>query len=179
MPRRKRLALTLYVSLAIATTGLVLVAWAFNLFRGNDLKTVDARYTVRGTHAAPDVVVVGMDPRTLQEIGRFPFKRTHHANVIRQLVKAGARVIAYDVQFTERSGDDAADTALVEAADAAPRLVLGTSEVSKTGATLIFGGGTILKDIGVHAASVNVPNDPGGVIRRFDYDFSHLQSLPV
>src|SRR4051794_7500613 len=179
MPRRKRLALTLYASLAIATTGLVLVLWAFSVFRGSDLETVDARYVVRGTHAAPDVIVVGIDPRTLKEIGRFPFSRTHHARVIRRLVGAGAGVIAYDVQFTERSGNDAADIALVEAADTAPRIVLGTSEVRVDGATRIFGGGSILKEIGAQPASVNVPNDPGGVIRRFDYDFSHLESLPV
>ena len=32
----------------------------------------------------------------------WPFDRTRHAQVIRNLTKAGAKVIAYDVQFTER-----------------------------------------------------------------------------
>lgn len=179
MPRRKRLALTLYATLALTTTALVFGLWAFDVFRSTDLGTVDLRYAVRGTHAAPDVVVVGIDPRTLKVIGRFPFNRIHHARVIRSLVRAGARVIAYDVQFTEQSDDAAADNALIDAVAHAPRIVLGTSEVTAKGTTHIFGGDDLLKQIGAHPSSVNLPNDPGGVVRRLAYDDHGLQTLPV
>src|SRR3712207_7130515 len=37
-----------------------------------------------------------------------------HADVIERLARAGAKVIGYDVQFTEPSGDVDADNALVE-----------------------------------------------------------------
>src|SRR5205085_7633885 len=100
--------------------------------------TVDARFAVRGTHAAPDVVGVAIDPRTLTTLGRFPFSRVHHARVIRRLAKAGAKVIAYDVQFTEEGPDRDADEQLVLAVDDAPRIVLGTSEVGDHGQTNIF-----------------------------------------
>jgi adenylate cyclase len=179
MPRRKRLALTLYASLALATTTVVLGMWAFDVFRGSDLETVDVRYSVRGPHVAPDVVLVAIDTKSLTEIGQFPFSRTHHARVIRQLTRAGAAAIAYDVQFTEPSADPEADNALIEAVDAAPRIVLGTSEISKTGATNVLGGDDVLKQVGARAGSVNIPNDPGGVIRRIAFDESHLRSLAV
>ena len=179
MPRRRRLALTLYATLALTTTAVVLGLWAFDVFRGADLETVDARFSLRGEHEARDVVVVAIDSKTLTEIGRFPFRRTRHANVIRRLTRAGARVIAYDVQFTEPSGDDEADNALVTAADRAPRIVLGTSEVGPQGESNVFGGDDFLAELGVRAASVNLPNDPGGVLRRLAYDESGLLSFPV
>jgi adenylate cyclase len=179
MPRRKRLALTLYATLALATTAVVLALWAFDVFAGSNLETVDARYGVRGTHEAPDVVLVALDTKSITDIGRFPFSRIHHARVIRQLIKAQAGAIVYDVQFTEPSGDAAADNALVEAIDAAPRIALGTSEIGKGGTTNILGGDDTLKQIGARAGGVNLPNDPGGVIRRMDYEESGLPSLSV
>jgi adenylate cyclase len=179
MPRRKRLALTLYASLALATTVVVIVLWAFDVFLGSDLETVDARFVVRGTHTAPDVVLVGIDPHTLQHYPTFPFNRVHHAEVIRALTRAHAKVIAYDVQFTEPSDSAAADNALVSAVAAAPRIVLGTSEVKPNGATKILGGDDLLRQIGAHPSSVTFPNDPAGVIRRMDYKFSNLTSFAV
>ncbi|MEY2516789.1 MAG: adenylate cyclase, partial [bacterium] len=179
MPRRQRLALTLYASLAVATTGTVLALFAFGVFRGTDLETVDARFGVRGTHAAPDVVVVAIDPKTLTAIGPFPFSRSYHARVIRSLTRAHAGAIAYDVQFTEPGTDAEADNALYDAVDRAPRIVLGTSEVTSDGRTSILGGDRYLSAIGARGASVNVPNDPGGVIRRLAYDDSRLLTLPV
>jgi adenylate cyclase len=179
MPRRTRLALMLYATLAVATTAVVVALWALHAFDGSDLETVDARYAIRGTHKAPDVVLVAIDTKSLTEIGRFPFHRSHHARVIRQLTKAGAGAIVYDVQFTEPSDDAAADNALVEAVDAAPRIALGTSEVGAGGATNIFGGNKLLKQIGARPGGVNLPNDPGGVIRRMDYAERGLPSLSV
>ena len=179
MPRRKRLALTLYATLALTTTAVVLLLWGVHAFRGSDLETVDLRFAVRGGHAAPDVVFVAIDAKSLTEISQFPFNRRHHARVIRQLTKAGAGAIVYDVQFTEPSPDPEADNALVEAIDAAPRIVLGTSEIAKDGSTNVLGGDDVVKEVGARAASVNLPNDPGGVIRRLAYDESHLKSLPV
>ncbi len=179
MPRRQRLALTLYATLALATTAVVLALWALHVFRASDLATVDARFAVRGDRAAPDVVVVGIDPRTLTEIGRFPFSRVHHARVIRRLTAAGARAIAYDVQFTEHGPSAAADNALVDAVDGAPRIVLGTAEVGPRGQSNVLGGDDFLARLGARASTVNLPNDPGNIIRRMAYDESGLLSMPV
>ena len=92
MPRRKRLALTLYATLALVTTGTVFGLWAFDVFRGSDLETVDARFEVRGEHAAPDVVLVAIDTDSItRDSGALPVQpRCTTRDVIRQLTKAGA-----------------------------------------------------------------------------------------
>ena len=179
MRRRRRLVITLYASVALATTGVVLASWAFDVLRSTELQTVDARFAVRGEHAAPDVVVVGIDAKTFQTVRRFPFRRTLHARVIDRIRRAGARAIAYDVQFTEPSGDDGADDALVEAAGRARRIVFSTTEVGDGGSSNVFGGDDVLRAIGARAGSGNLPNDPGGVIRRFAYDDLGLRAFAV
>jgi len=177
--RRRKLAVTLYAAVALATTGAVLALWATDVLRSTDLETVDARFAIRGTHVAPDVVVVGIDARTFEVVRRFPFSRALHGRVIDRVRRAGARAIAYDIEFTEPSGDPAADDALIRAAERAPRIVLSTTEVGADGATNIFGGDDVLRSIGARAGSGNLPNDPGGVLRRFAYDDLGLRGLPV
>ena len=171
--------MTLYAAVALATTGAVLALWAGDVLRSSDLRTVDARFSVRGEHAAPAVVVVGIDARTNSTVARFPFRRTVHARVIDRLRRADAKVIVYDVEFTAPSGDVRADNALIRAVDRAPRIVLSTTEVGAGGATNIFGGDDVLREIGARAGSGNLPNDPGGVLRRFAYDDLGLRGLPV
>lgn len=179
MRRRRRLVVTLYASVALATAAVVLAFWAGDVLRSTELETVDARFAIRGEHAAPDVVVVGIDAKTFGEVQRFPFSRTLHARVIDRIRRAGAKVIAYDVQFTEPSGDDAADNALVEAADRASRIVFSTTEIGERGSSNVFGGDDVLREIGARAGSGNLPNDPGGVIRRFAYDDLGLRAFAV
>ena len=177
--RRRRLVVTLYASVAIATTGAVLALWSGDVLRSTDLETVDARFSIRGKHAAPDVVVVGIDARTNSTVARFPFRRTLHARVIDRLRRAGAKVIVYDIEFTAQSGDVGADNALIRAVDRAPRIVLSTTEIGDGGTTNIFGGDEVLRDIGARAGSGNVPNDPGGVVRRFFREDLGLPGLAV
>jgi hypothetical protein len=58
----------------------------------------------RPRRAAKDVVVVGVDDTTFNETGyRWPFPRSIEAKVIDRLVAAGAKVIAEDIQYTERT----------------------------------------------------------------------------
>ena len=57
---------------------------------GIERDSLDARYDVRGTHATPDVVVVGIDEDTAARFG-FPFARRLHARATETLLEAGAR----------------------------------------------------------------------------------------
>ena len=146
MPRRKRLALTLYATLALATTAVVLGLWAFDVFRGSDLETVDVRFAVRGGHEAPDVVLVAIDTRVAHgDRARSRSAATHHARVIRQLTQAGRRRSSTTSSSPSPATTPAADNALVEAVDAAPRIVLGTSEIGESGATNVLGGDDFLE----------------------------------
>ena len=75
---------------------------------------------------------------------QWPFPRRDHARVIEQLHRAGAKVIAFDVQFTEPT-DPADDNALIEAIGRAGNMVLSTTEVGPHGATDVLGGEAVLQ----------------------------------
>lgn len=62
-------------------------------------------------HAAPPddaIVLVAIDNESLAQIGRWPWPRDVHAQVIARLRAAGARAILYDVLFIEPTPQDAA-----------------------------------------------------------------------
>jgi adenylate cyclase len=148
-----------------------------------ELQTVDTRFSVRGPARPPDdVVVVGVDDVTFEYVGKqWPFPRTVHADVIDRLRKAGAKLIAYDVQFTEKSspGHEDDDSALLGAIfDTRGRVVLATTETEK-GKTGIFGGGDILRQIGARAGNALLPLDPGAVMRRVGSSVAGLKSFAL
>ena len=172
--------MTLYAAVALATTGAVLALWSGDVLRSTDLRTVDARFSIRGEHAAPDVVVVGIDARTnagrravpvpahvSRARDRSPAPRRREGDRLRRRVH---RAAAATTRPTTRSS--ARSTARRGSS-------LSTTEVGAGGATNIFGGDEVLREIGARAGSGNVPNDPGGVLRRFAYDDLGLRGLPV
>ena len=80
------------------------------LLRRAEQWTVDARYQLRGTDRAearrrscssPSTRRRSTSSATSGRQAQWPFPRRYHAQVIDALRRAGARVIAFDVQFTE------------------------------------------------------------------------------
>lgn len=105
-----------------------------------ELKTYDLRVaaTARPSEPARDIVLVWVDDDSIRRmdplVGRWPWPRLTHAAVIDYLSAAGARVIAYDILFTERDlrkfmvGDaewtgEESDAALVESTKKAGNVV--------------------------------------------------------
>lgn len=60
----------------------------------------------------PSILIVGVDERSLRELGAWPWSRERHAQMIDRLSQAGAKAIVYDVLFSQPSQDPAADEAL-------------------------------------------------------------------
>jgi adenylate cyclase len=140
------------------------------------------RFDVRGAEPTPDdVVVVGIDDPTINATGyTFPFNRKHHARLIRQLDKAGAAAIAYDVQFTQPSDDEDADNELIQAVrSAAPKVVLASTAVDPGGKTQIFGGADGLKFSRGSPGYSNFLKDPDGVTRHMLDGTSGLAAFPI
>src|SRR3712207_6766468 len=96
---------------------LVLALWGLGALDRLEADAVDARFALRGEQPRDDVVVVAIDDDTFSEYEgtQWPYPRRWHADVIDRLAQAGARRIAYDVQFTEAS-TAAQDMALYDAA---------------------------------------------------------------
>ena len=92
---------------------------------------MDTRFEIRGEREPPrDLVVVEIDDVTFQELDRrWPFPRRIHARAVKQIAADDPRVIAYDVQFTERTAfeDEFALLLAIDGADG--KVVLATTEV--------------------------------------------------
>ena len=178
---RRRLNIALFLGVGLATTGLGLVAYGTNVFRELDLQTVDARFSIRGTKPPrKDIVVVRIDDVTFDALDRrWEEFRPFHARVIRRLKAAGARVIAYDVQFTEPSLNEEEDNQLIEAVGSARNVVLATTEVGPNGETAVFGGDDVVREVGARVGNGNFPPDPGGYHRRMRYEIDKLETFAV
>jgi adenylate cyclase len=178
---RRRLHIALFLGVGLATTGLGLVGYGTNVFRELDLQSVDARFSIRGTKPPrKDIVVVRIDDVTFDALDRrWEEFRPFHARVIRRLKAAGARVIAYDVQFTEPSLNPEDDNQLIAAVGSAGNVVLATTEVGPNGETAVFGGDDVVQEARARVGNGNFPPDPGGYHRRMRYEIDKLETFAV
>ena len=181
-PRRslRRLRRIIFATVATGLTGVVVAAYAGGVLDGAELDTVDQRFEIRGSDGPPrDVVVVGIDDVTFGDLQeRWPFPRSLHARAVNRLSDSGAKVIAYDVQFTEPT-TLRDDNALISAVERADGVVLATTEVGPRGGSGVLGGDELLREIGARAANSNFVNDEDGAIRRLPYEVDGLVSFSV
>ena len=168
--RARRVRTLLLVAAMVVIAGGAFALERTHVLRRMEFSSVNERFTIRGQQPPPnDVAIVAMDGRTFQELNkRPPFPRRYHARVIRELTKAGAKVIAYDVQFTEPT-DTANDNALILAVRAHPHMVMATTNVFEDGTTRVFGGAEGLAFSRATAAYSNYLNDSDGRIRHLAF----------
>jgi eukaryotic-like serine/threonine-protein kinase len=89
-------ALGVVVSLVVLLT--FYMGWADTL----EYKFYDMRAKVRArAKAADNVVLIGIDDRSIREIGRWPWPRSYMAEMVDQLAEAKAKVIGVDVFFSD------------------------------------------------------------------------------
>ena len=112
----------LLASLFAAAT--LLLAHSDWLWRWDHL-IYDATLPIWESPPPQDIVIVAIDEASLNELGRWPWPRRTHAQLVRGLSAAGARVIALDIIFSEAdSSDPKGDQALAEAIRESARVVL-------------------------------------------------------
>jgi adenylate cyclase len=166
-------------AVALAAAALTLAAGWAGALDGLEGDAVDARFALRGEQPVRDVAVVAIDDTSFGELNqRWPFPRSLHGRVIDRLRQAGAKRIAYDVQFTEASDPDE-DGALFDAVARTGGVVLSTTEVDSRGRTGVLGGEDNLRAAGAKAAHTGAPADDDGVIRRVRGRVDGLQSFAV
>jgi CHASE2 domain-containing sensor protein len=147
------------------------------LLPGLEQGSVVQRFERRGTRPAPNLLVVAVDDKTFADLERhWPFPRRYHARAIDRLRRAGARVIVYDVQFTEPT-TVRDDNALITAVDRAHDVVLASAETDERGRTNVLGGASTLRAIGAQAGASNLPEGRGGVLQRVEYERGGLPTL--
>jgi adenylate cyclase len=185
--RRRRFLLAL---VAVIAAGVGIITHATGAFHRTELQTIDARYQVRGSNASmvKNFLVVGVDSPTLNyfylnqryHAGNFPFPRRFDAQVVNNLVKAGAKHVAIDFQFSQPT-DNRDDNAIALAIRAARNVVLATTLVGAHGSTQIFGGNSILWNQLGHAVAADATFlvDSDGAYRRIQYSFQGLETFPT
>ncbi len=76
----------------------------FEFIQRYELNALDTRFRYRGrrqTHADPRIVIVDIDQRSQEILGRWPFSRSNFARMLDALRKDGARVVAFDITFSK------------------------------------------------------------------------------
>lgn len=174
------------LAVGLLAAGLGILARDGHLLRRVEQQTIDTRFQIRGVERerTSGFVVVKIDDTTFNYFrdrhlpARWPFPRRYHARVIDELRRAGAKVIAFDVQFTE-STDRLDDNALIESVGRAGNAVLSTTTVRRDGATTVFGDDRVVRRLGARVGNTNVPPDSDGVIRNTQYSIHRLRTFGV
>lgn len=93
----------LFGRLALALAGglfCALLGW-FKLITPLDNMAYDMANEATPLEPATDILVVAIDERSLLELGRWPWPRERHVELLRQLRAAGASTVAIDIVFSE------------------------------------------------------------------------------
>ena len=170
---------TLATRLRTAAAVLAIAAIAALAYTGGALRPVDdalAQLRFRLLQRAPShtLSVVEIDVDSLRAAGTWPWGRDRFARAIDNLMAAGAKTVAFDVDFSARSTPEA-DAALEAAIRRHPGQVILPTFVQEAGhgPTLRQANTQPLGAFSDQAvlASVNVPVDNDGRVRRYRMGF--------
>ena len=154
---------TEWLSTAILSTLLLTGLVATGATTRFDNAIYDLSLRLKHTRARPDIVIVAMDPASLQAVGEWPWPRRIIANLITDIAREHPTALAYHFLFFTPSPDDEA----VRTAIALTRTYLGVPHQEPNA-----GGGHALQPvqrIAAAAAGIGAGDsqpDQDGIVRR-------------
>lgn len=142
------------------------------LLRGIELSAIDALFALNVHTESSDLTLVEIDSYSLRELHSWPWPRSYHARLIDTLIAAGAKKIAFDIDFSSNSSpaeDRALAAALQRSHDGQVILPAFSQSANSSGgpaAPLIWT--EPLPAFRAHStlATVNVLPDSDGTLRR-------------
>jgi diguanylate cyclase (GGDEF)-like protein len=175
------------VRLALSIIGLALAlgaaSWFGWLTPANDILR-DARFALDERQPSGGIVLVEIDPNSLEAVGVWPWPRRVHAEILNRLLDLGAAEVAFDIDFSVASTPE--DDQLLEDAlrDAGGYAMLAAfRQLPRFGEAPSFT--EPLPRFSQHAppVGVNVSTDNVGMVRRvlaeMDTGRAIIPSLPV
>lgn len=169
-PLVRRLAVREWLSILIAMVLLAAgLGWQNGLGR-LDQTLYDQFVSQGGRPARDDILVVAIDDYSLAQLGRWPWPRTLHAELIAQIAAAGPRAIGLDVimsepEITQDDNGRSGDMALAAILQRNQRTVLPVVMANTgTGLSAVLPASRIAK--GARAfGHINLEHDNDGVVR--------------
>jgi adenylate cyclase len=144
---------------------------------------LDLCYRLRSYAPSPaELFIVGIDEQSFQDLRRaWPWPRRFHAELIRHLKAAGARLIVFDVIFAE-PGEPEDDRLFAEAIQEAGNVVLAAtmevSETSRVSRQILVQPYEPFRRAALSVGLTLVTPDGDGIVRRFHLGFSDGKTLP-
>ena len=180
MRRKKFTNIVAFVFLASILVSVVSFLTVENVavFKNLKLKSIDLRFNYRGpveNYAdTSKIVIVAIEGSSLDKApDRWPWPRSYYARLIRNLKRAGARVVAIDINFDEPDKNAKNDEELRKAIEETGIVVLaGRSNIGARVKGKLVKSKSILRNIfyGTPNSSVGVvyvPRDEDGICRRY------------
>ena len=136
---RLRSSLFQRIGLALAVVVLALVLSQTGWLNRWDLLLYDWNLSYQSRAPAKDIVIVAVDEQSLRKLGRWPWSRHIHAELVRKLAASGAKAVALDIVFSEPDVKNTmADRELASALTDYGRVVLPVlNEQTRLNGTLI------------------------------------------
>src|SRR6185503_1867884 len=99
-------------AVALPILGIVcLLHWGGRLARLENA-VAETRAALLAHERASDIVIVGIDARSLRALSEWPWPRRHHARLLQQLARAEPDSVFVDIEFSSHSSEE--DDALLE-----------------------------------------------------------------
>src|SRR5918994_2561937 len=99
---------------ALTTLVLTLLLGAAGYLAPFERSVADTRSRLLQREVASDIVVVGIDARSLADLRQWPWPRRYHARLLENIAAAGPRRVFVDIDFSAHTG--AEDDGLLESA---------------------------------------------------------------
>ncbi len=134
-----------------------------------EYRLTDLRFQLTKQEASDGLVIVMIDPPSLGELSVWPWPRTYHAQLVDNLVAAGARHVAFDIEFSAESSAEA-DEALVRSFAAADKRVVlpifKQLHQGKSGPEIILTEPLPALQPHVRLVSINAQPEKDSIVRR-------------
>lgn len=92
----------LKITFMIIIVAMMLFFMDLRFLKFMELKALDLRMVSRGAiQTGGEVVIATIDEKSLSELGRWPWPRTHIARLVDRLKQNGAKAVGFDIAFAE------------------------------------------------------------------------------
>ncbi|MDD5269865.1 MAG: diguanylate cyclase [Candidatus Omnitrophica bacterium] len=163
-----------YINLAFSMfiAVMILLLSAGGAIEGMKLSGLDMLFRLRGSiQADPKIVIIEVTDSDILGIGRWPWKRSWHADMVSALSDLGAKYIYFDTMFSEPTTEDE-DNAFEQVLQSSGRVYLPFTFLSQsvdldTAFMPVEGLRSRIKDTG----AMNIYADMDGTLRRLPLVF--------